>query len=205
MPDADELQDIARNLMGAISGPLADTALEDDVPALLWSVVNLLNFQVARTERELDDNVVKQREAQEQQDGSEVRSVELERLITKGQKLEARRDAYEALRDRGAESYEGFTGSAWRPRTGSKVNHRTLTAAMIDSRDFIKAKRYADTHVHIPQGPVVVFTGGSYYNNVDKIWAELDRIHARHPDMVLVHSAKSNGADRIAVCWANAR
>jgi hypothetical protein len=31
-----------------------------------------------------------------------------------------------------------------RPRAGSLVSHRTLTAAMIDSRDFLVARRRAD-------------------------------------------------------------
>lgn len=34
-----------------------------------------------------------------------------------------------------ADLFETHTGSTWRPRSGSMVNHRTMTAAMIDSRD----------------------------------------------------------------------
>jgi len=33
------------------------------------------------------------------------------------------------------------------PRAGSLVSHRTLTAAIIDSRDFIASKRHADIEV----------------------------------------------------------
>ena len=36
---------------------------------------------------------------------------------------------------------------------GSKVNHRTLTSAMIDSRDFLAAKRRAENEVLLPAGP----------------------------------------------------
>ena len=56
-----------------------------------------------------------------------------------------RRNAFEIMRDQAAELFEAHTGSAWRPRTGSKVNHRALTAAMIDSRDFLAARRRAET------------------------------------------------------------
>ena len=66
-----------------------------------------------------------------------------------------RRNAVELFRDQAAEQFELHTGSPWRPRTGSMVNHRTLTAAMIDSRDFLAAKRRAETEVMVPSGPKV--------------------------------------------------
>jgi hypothetical protein len=79
--------------------------------------------------------------------GSEVRSVELESLIAQGEALLDRRAAFERMRDLAAERYEAETGSAWRPRAGSLVNHRHLTAGMIDSRDFIAARGRADTEL----------------------------------------------------------
>src|SRR5262245_37132311 len=51
------------------------------------------------------------------------------------------------FRDLAADQFERHTGSSWRPRSGSMANHRTLTAAMIDSRDFLAAKRRAETEV----------------------------------------------------------
>ena len=59
----------------------------------------------------------------------------------------------EFFRDQAADQFERHTGSAWRPRAGSKVNHRTLTSAMIDSRDFLAAKRRAENEVLLPAGP----------------------------------------------------
>ena len=46
-----------------------------------------------------------------------------------------------------AELFEAHTGSAWRPRSGSKVNHGAMTAAVIDSRDFISARHRAETGI----------------------------------------------------------
>jgi hypothetical protein len=54
-----------------------------------------------------------------EQDGSEVRSVELERLTAEGVSLIERRNAFEAFRDLAAAEYEAITGSAWRPHSGS--------------------------------------------------------------------------------------
>ena len=67
----------------------------------------------------------------------------------------------EFFRDQAADQFERHTRSSWRPRSGSKVNHRTLTSAMIDSRDFLAAKRRADNEVLLPAGPKIAFTGGA--------------------------------------------
>ena len=72
-----------------------------------------------RIERELDDNELAQKRSQKDQDGSEIRSVELERLIAEGMTLIERRNAIEFFRDQAAEQFERHTGSAWRPRSGS--------------------------------------------------------------------------------------
>src|SRR5215207_10313204 len=98
-----------------------------------------------------------------------------------------RRNAFEFLRDHAAEHYAAHTGSAWRPRSGSMVNHRTLTAAMIDSRDFLNAKRRAETEVLLPPGPRIAFAGGVDYNDHARIWAALDQAREKHPAMVLMH------------------
>src|SRR3546814_13362136 len=95
---------------------------------------------VERGQRGLDETEDAQRRSQREQDGSEVSSVEIERLIAQGRTLIERRNAFEFLRDHAAVLFEGRTGSAWKPLSGSKVNHRALTAAVIDSRDFINAK-----------------------------------------------------------------
>ena len=87
----------------------------------------------------------------------------------------------------------------------SMVNHRTLTAAMIDSRDFLAAKRRVETEPLLPAGPKIAFTGGVDFNDTQAIWDRLDKVLAKHPDMVLLHGGSPRGAERIASCWANSR
>ena len=140
LPEPEEADTAMVGAMNAITDLLTGTRLEDDLPDLLWSYVNLFHRQADRISRQLDDNEQQQRRSQTEQDGTEVKSVELERLISLGLSLTERRNAFEYLRDAAAEHYAAHTGSAWRPRAGSMVNHRTLTAAMIDSKDFINAK-----------------------------------------------------------------
>lgn len=193
------------DMFDALVATLADTRLEPDLEDLLWAQVNLFQRAALRIERLLDANEAAQKDSQRNQDGSEVRSVELERLVDDGQSLIERRDAMETFRDIAADLFERQTGSAWRPQSGSRVNHRALTAAMIDSRDFLAAKRRASIEPLMPAGPKVAFTGGLEFNDHIAIWAALDKAHAKHAGMVLMHGGSPKGAERIAAAWASNR
>ena len=193
------------DIFDALVSTLQDTRLEPDLDDLLWSTTNVFHRATDRIGRELDDNEQAQKRAQREQDGSEVKSVELERLTAEGQTLIERRAGMELFRDLATEAFEHHTGSAWRPRTGSMVSHRHLTAAMIDSRDFLAAKRRAETEVMLPAGPKVAVTGGADFNDHRLIWAKLDQVHAKHPEMVLLHGGSPKGAELIASRWADHR
>ncbi|MHB1302625.1 MAG: DUF2493 domain-containing protein [Acidiphilium sp.] len=205
LPEATVIAGAVADIFDAFAATLNDTRLEPDLEELLWATVNLFHRAVGRIGRELDDNEQAQRHSQKAQDGSEIRSVELERLTAEGQTLLERRDCLEFFRDQAAEQFERHTHSAWRPRSGSLVNHRALTAALIDSRDFIAAKRRAETEPLLPSGPKIAFTGGLEFNDHILIWNRLDKVHAKHPDMVLLHGGSPKGAERIAAAWADAR
>jgi hypothetical protein len=205
LPEERTVRAALADIFDALVATFTDTRLEPDLEDLLWATVNLFHRAADRVARELDGNEQAQKRAQREQDGSEIRSVELERLLAEGMTLIERRNAFEVMRDQAAELFETHTGTTWRPRAGSMVNHRTLTAAMIDSRDFLAAKRRADTEVMLPAGPKIAFAGGYECNDHQAIWAALDRVHAKHPGMVLLHGGSPKGAERIAACWADAR
>ncbi|HEY1261758.1 MAG TPA: DUF2493 domain-containing protein [Stellaceae bacterium] len=205
LPEPDAIGGQLDAAVEALVAMLTGTRLEDDLGDLLWSFVNLFHRKTGRLERALDGNEQAQRRGQAEQDGSEVKSVELERLIDQGLALIERRNAFEGMRDRAAELFEVETGTLWRPRAGSLVNHRALTATMIDSREFLAARRRADTEVLAPAGTRIAFTGGIECNDHLHIWEALDKIRAKHPDMVLLHGGSPRGAERIAACWANQR
>jgi hypothetical protein len=205
LPPADAVGGAVADIFDALVATLGDTRLERDLENLLWLTVNVFHRAAGRVHRELDDNEDAQKRSQKEQDGSEIRSVELERLVAEGLTLIERRNAMELFRDLAADQFERHTGSPWRPCSGSMVNHSTLTAAMIDSRDFIAAKRRAETEVLLPAGPKIAFTGGINYNDHRAIWDRLDRVHTKHPDMVLLHGGSPKGAERIAACWADNR
>ncbi len=56
-----------------------------------------------------------------------------------------------------------------------------------------------------PSGTRIAFTGGTDCNDHTRIWEALDKIRAKHPDMVLLHGGSPRGAERIAACWADNR
>jgi YspA, cpYpsA-related SLOG family len=205
LPETNAIGGAIADIFDALISTVRDTRLEPDLEGLLWSMVNLFHRAGDRVQRELDDNEDAQKRSQKEQDGSEIRSVELERLVTEGLTLIERRNSMEVFRDLAADQFERYTGSPWRPRTGSMVNHRTLTAAMIDSRDFLAAKRRAETEPLLPAGPKIAFTGGLDFNDHHAIWDRLDKVRVKHPDMVLLHGGSPKGAERIAACWANNR
>ena len=37
------------------------------------------------------------------------------------------------------------------------------------------------------------------------IWTAFNRLHGKHPSMVLLHGGSPKGAERIAACWADNR
>jgi YspA, cpYpsA-related SLOG family len=205
LPEAGPLGGAIADIFDALVAPLSDTRLEPDLEDLLWHQVNLFHRASDRIQRELDDNEDGQRRSQREQDGSEIRSVELENLLAQGLTLIERRNAFDFMRDTAADLFEIHTRSPWRPRHGSLVNHKTLTASLIDSRDFIAAKRRAEIEPLMPAGARIGLTGGLDYTDHTRVWAVLDKVLAKHPDMILLHGGSPKGAERIAACWARKR
>src|SRR3546814_18569639 len=132
-------------MFDALIATMIDTRLEPDLEDLCWSLANLFHRAEGRIQRELDDNEDAQKRSQRKQDGSEVMSVELERLLREGTGLIERRNAMEFMRDAAGDPLEAHYRKAWTPRTGSLINHRNITAAMIDSRAFLDAQRRSNT------------------------------------------------------------
>ena len=57
----------------------------------------------------------------------------------------------------------------------------------------------------MPKGARIAFAGGVDCNDHRAIWDALDRVLAKHPDMVLMHGGATKGAEFIASRWADAR
>ena len=99
LPEDHLIRAAVADTFDAFTTAFQDTRLEPDLEDLLWGIVNVLHRATGRVERELDDNEQGQQRSQREQDGSEVKSVELERLLAEGLTLIERRNAHEVLRD----------------------------------------------------------------------------------------------------------
>ena len=178
------------------------TQLADERESLLWGFVNALHAQVQRLDRGIDKIAPEMKDLVQEQDGSEIKSRELELLTDRVQNLGDRRDAFEAMRDLAAEGYRTETGDTWRPRNGSHSSQTgKLTSAAIDARDYLRARKNRETSAHLPEGTLVAFTGGKDFDDVTAIWRSLDSIKIKYDDMVLLHGG-GPGAEKIAASWA---
>ncbi len=76
---------------------------------------------------------------------------------------------------------------------------------MIDSRDFLAAKRRSKIEPMMPVGTRIASTSGPTYQDHNRIWTVLDKVLAKYPDMVLFYGGNPTGGEHIATLWARAR
>ena len=176
--------------------------IADEREHLLWGIVNAFDAQVRRLDRGVDKLTPEMRGLQSAQDGSEVKSRELELVTDRARNLGDRRDAFEIMRDAVAEQYRAATGETWRPRHGSNVSQTgALTSASIDARDFMRARKDRATTAHLPQGTLVAIAGGKDVADPAAVTAHLDKAKAKYADIILAHGG-GPGVERIAARWA---
>jgi hypothetical protein len=88
-----------------------------------------------------------------------------------------------------------------------------LTSAVVDGRDFLRARAESRRRAAMPEGTPVLFAGGRLTFATageakaiaDNVWETLDKVLEHVADMVLVHGGDSKGLDRIAGSWAERR
>ena len=179
------------------------TQLSDERESLLWGFINMLDAQTQRLDRAADKLMPGLRDLQREQDGTEIKSRELELVTGRSQNLTARRDAFETMRDAAADAYRVETGSTWRPRRGSHTSQTgKLTSAAIDARDYQRARKDRKTMAHLPSGTLVAIAGGKDIADPAAVIARLDKTRAKYADMILVHGG-GPGVERIAAQWAD--
>lgn len=208
---------VAQTLEGVWSDLFAlfsDTALEADAEDLGWGLVNLFHRAAERKSVSVDRATDEVRALIATNDGSEILTHELETQIERAQCAEASMLALEEMREFAAALYMNEFGSSWKPVSSSRFNHGAmLTSAVVQGRDFLRARSAAKKRAAMPEGTPVIFAGGrSRFATDDEakcfatnVWATLDKVHGTVPDMVLVHGGDTKGVDRLAASWAERR
>lgn len=204
------LEAVWSDLFALVSG----TALEADAEDLGWAFVNLFHRSAYRKSTALDRATDEVRALVATADGSEIHTSELETQIERAQCAEAAMLALEEMREIAAGLYLNEFGSSWKPVSSSRFNHGAmLTSALVEGRDFLRARAESKRRAAMPEGTPVVFAGGrtrhgteadalAFANNV---WITLDKVRDRVPDMVLIHGGDTKGVDRLASSWAERR
>ena len=205
LPDRDQSFTALSVMFDALAETLADTCLESETTDVLWNTVSVFQRKLDRLDKGFDQTAFEIRRSMREQDGSEVKSVELEKLEIRARATGQARDYFEGLRDHAADLFSIQTGQPWMPARGSRTSRSNLTAAVVDSREFLAATERKKTQSQTPEGPKVVVAGGMDISDHTLVFDALDKVHAKHPDMVLVHGGAPKGTDLIAAKWATAR
>lgn len=214
LPEPDAVEQTLAAIWSDLFALFPETALEDDAEELAWGVVNLFHRAAMKRGAQLDRATDEIRCLLASADGSEVHSTELEGQISRARAAEVAMTGLEAFREAAAALYAHETGSSWRPAGGSRLNHSAgLTSAVVDGRDYVRARSEARRRAAMPEGTPVLFGGGrlSFASDDEakalatSVWATLDKVREHVADMVLVHGGDAKGLDRIAASWAERR
>jgi YspA, cpYpsA-related SLOG family len=196
------LEAVWSDLFAMVSG----TALEADAEDLGWAFVNIFHRSATRKSTAVDRATDEVRALIATADGSEIHTHELETQVERAQCAE--------MREVAAALYLNEFGSTWKPVSSSRFNHGAmLTSALVEGRDFLRARAESKRRAAMPEGTPVVFAGGRTRHSTEddaltfanNVWATLDKVRDRVPDMVLIHGGDTKGVDRLASSWAERR
>jgi hypothetical protein len=188
-------------IVATIFDLFAGTRLEPLAAEIAWGFVNSFHFVAGKLERREDALALELGEMARHPDMSEVYTNELEEKQLCCQSLAEQRAAIECMRDFAAEMYRVQSGWPWSAARGSRASSAS-SASQIAALDFLRARELAAREKHLPQGPIVVFSGPAQWHDWEMLWAKLDEIKARIPHMTLVTTGQRKGADAIAAAWA---
>jgi hypothetical protein len=200
MPDPLAVQADCGGVIACLFDLLNDTRLEALGPEIAWGFVNSFHFVAGKLERREDRLAQELGEMARVPDMSEVYMRELEEKQLLCRSVAEQREALEIMRDFAADMYRALSGMPWSPARGSRTSNRS--ASQVDALDFLRARQLAARERHLPQGPIVVFSGPAQWHDTDILFAKLDEIRARVPHMTLVTTGQRTGADAIAAGWA---
>ena len=201
MPEPFAAQAECGGIVAALFDLFAGTRLEPIAPDIAWGFVNSFHFVAGKIARREDAFAQELGELARSPEPSEIYATSLEEIQLQCRSLAEQRDAIECMRDYAAEMYRALSGWPWSPARGSRASS-VSTASQVAAQDFLRERALAARERHLPQGPIVVFSGPAVWEDWQPIWDRLDQIKARVPHMTLVTTGQRKGADAIAAAWA---
>jgi hypothetical protein len=202
-PQPEALEQLGHALMTETLDVIADTALEAVQATIAEGLIGAFQSIALRLQRDWDRAADEVRRLTRDFDGSEVADVELQAATAKARVAEAAVDAIERVRDRASETYTAATGEVWTPWRGS-VRRTTCTAAQVDAREVLRAKRARQQGLADPGATVVAFRGSPKADtatDAGRIFDALNWAAAEWPDMKLATTGLA-GPEKLALGWA---
>lgn len=205
MPDPDMARRAVEMAIGTIFDCLKETRMEEFARQLAWGMVNSFHMTARIAEGREDEAAKKLGEMARNYDPSEIYANELEETQMLCQTLQGCREALEAMRDHAADVYRVETGKPFTATRGSQVSKNGVTASQVQARDFLASRAKERRAQFQPEGPMIVVSGGQDgWHDHTMIWAMLDEVKARIPNMVLATTGMRKGVDAMACAWAQA-
>lgn len=201
MPEPIAAQAECGGIVAAIFDLLTGTRLEPFAPDIGWGIVNSFHFVAGKIERREDAIAQELGDLARSPELSEVYATTLDEKQLLCRSLAEQREALECMRDYAAEMYRALSGWPWSPARGTRASTVSI-ASQIAVQDFLRERQLAARERHLPQGPIVIFSGPAIWENWQPVWDRLDQIKARVPHMTLVTTGQRKGADAIAAAWA---
>ena len=205
LPERDAIEHSFTAIANELGDLMLNTGLEKVLEQVSMRWTSQLHSLIAFHERQLDSITQEIKQLIASQDGSEIQSHRLEELQASSQHADQVIEALELMRDTMAANHQMTTGSPWTPQSGSKKTSSTATSAMLDAKDYLAARDKADALRSAPEGFIVAVAGTASFNDVNRAYRIFDELHAKHPDLLLLHGGHSQGIDKIAVQWAAVR
>ncbi|MCF8706984.1 DUF2493 domain-containing protein [Rhizorhapis sp. SPR117] len=204
MPDPEQVRAAVEMMLQTMFDVLRDTRMERYAADLAWGFAHSFHTVAKRVEGYEDDAAKRLGDLARTFDPSENYATDLEETQLLCQTLQGCREALECMRDHASEVYRVETGKPFSPVKGSRVSS-SLSASMIDARDYLASRARERREQFNPEGPVVAFSGGQAWEDDQLLWRGLDSIKARIPEMILATTAQTKGCDAIAQAWAASR
>lgn len=201
MPEPLAAQAECGAVIATIFDLLTGTRLEPLAAEIAWGFVNSFHFVAGKLERREEALADEIRELARHPDSSEVYNRELEDKQLLCQSTAEQRGAMECMRDYAAEMYRAQSGWPWSPAKGTRAS-KASTATQVAIQDFLRGRELERRERHVPKSPIVIASGHAEWHDWQAVWARLDAVHARIPNMMLVSTAQRKGFDAIVAAWA---
>jgi hypothetical protein len=194
-----------REAFEALFGTLNGTGLQSEIEPLAHAFATIFDRRKKKLEAEVTNTSDQIQALIRAQDGSEVADYELTEAQKRYERVYEKQLALETMAEAAAEFYEAETGNAFIPVSGSRTSARAqATGAVFEARELLDRTAREKAEKNKVEGTRIAVSGSISAADVGQIFAKLDQLREKHPDMVLCHKG-ARGAERIAARWARER